>query len=121
MRLICPSCSAAQLRVVSSVELGPDSYWDENTVQRVKCGSCDQKFLANYLEKRSFRPDRDDKVSHAAFRVGNLYWLLVGFGFEKPRRKISKPWRRKLALAALAKASAASDAEPISYKTVQKP
>lgn len=113
---MCPHCTSDQFTCVGSVELGPDSYWDENTVQRAKCGSCRQKFICNYLEKRSFRSDRDDKMSHVAYKARSLPWHLIGFGFETTNRRVSKHWRRKLAEKILAKVSAKGEAMPILYR-----
>ncbi|MEM8977721.1 MAG: hypothetical protein AAGD43_37190 [Pseudomonadota bacterium] len=97
MSLLCPNCGAPGLSISDSVELGPDAYWDEMTVQRAQCQSCQARFICNYLEKRSFRYDRDDTVNHTAYHSGALSWLLAGIAFQKTRRRVSQSWRRLFA------------------------
>lgn len=52
MPFICPECSGRRLRIVSSLELGPDSWWDEITLQVVECPDCGFRGAAVYEESR---------------------------------------------------------------------
>jgi C4-type Zn-finger protein len=40
MSLICPACGSAELAITLSLELPPDAYDDEITLQVVECAGC---------------------------------------------------------------------------------
>jgi hypothetical protein len=50
--LICPKCNADTLKIVSSIELPPDSRSDEIAVQITGCSRCNFIGLAVYEESR---------------------------------------------------------------------
>jgi hypothetical protein len=52
MPFICPQCSGSRLRIISSLELPPDSWWDEITLQVVECPDCGSGGAAVYEESR---------------------------------------------------------------------
>jgi hypothetical protein len=52
MSFICPDCSGKRLRIASSLELAPDSWWDEITLQVLKCSDCRFRGAAVYEESR---------------------------------------------------------------------
>ncbi|MEM7429084.1 MAG: hypothetical protein AAF441_23600 [Pseudomonadota bacterium] len=118
MTLLCPVCDSPELHIIDSVELGPSAFWDESTMQRARCDGCGQRFLCSYLEKRSFRMDRDDTVSHSAYTADTPLWHLVGFAFRKSQRRVSKRWRAKIAMMALARYNKEASAMTIRYRSV---
>lgn len=52
MSFICPDCAGKRLRIASSLELPPDSRWDEITLQVVECPECGFRGAAVYEESR---------------------------------------------------------------------
>ena len=118
MSLICPACGSAEFSIRDSVELGPDSHWDERTMHRASCSACGSRFICSYLEKRSFRPDRDDSVSHVAYTTGRMLWHLAGIPARKPRRRRASLWRVWWALRVLTMSRQRGDAMVIEYRRI---
>ncbi|HEX6913124.1 MAG TPA: hypothetical protein VF142_22125 [Longimicrobium sp.] len=52
MSFICPDCSGRRLRIAASLELQPDRWWDEITLQVVECPDCGVRGAAVYEESR---------------------------------------------------------------------
>lgn len=52
MSFICPDCSGSCLRIVSSLDLPADGWWDEITLQVVECPDCGFQGAAVYEESR---------------------------------------------------------------------
>lgn len=52
MSFICPACSGRRLRIASSLELPPDCWWDEITLQVLECPECGFRGAAVYEESR---------------------------------------------------------------------
>jgi DNA-directed RNA polymerase subunit RPC12/RpoP len=52
MSFICPDCSGKRLRIACSLELAPDSWWDEITLQVVECPDCGFRGAAVCEESR---------------------------------------------------------------------
>ncbi len=69
MAFICPNCSrVAALRIVSQIELPPDSRSDEITLQIVMCVQCGFAGIAVYKESRRGALD-DESFSHTGYYV----------------------------------------------------
>jgi hypothetical protein len=65
----CPECSrAGSLRIVSSIELPPDSRSDEIALQVVECSRCDFAGIAVYEESRRGALD-SESVDHRGYRI----------------------------------------------------
>ncbi|MEO0672367.1 MAG: hypothetical protein AAFZ05_10115 [Pseudomonadota bacterium] len=92
MTLICPVCGAPGLELRDAIELGPDLMWDERTMQRARCTQCRSLLICSYLEKRNYHPDRDDTVSHTAFKTGSMVWAVAGLVCQKPQRRRAALW-----------------------------
>ncbi len=69
MPFICPECSQpGALRIIHSLELPPDSAWDEITLQIVQCSRCEFSALAIYQESR--RGALDSEIwNHIGYRL----------------------------------------------------
>ena len=68
MSFICPECAGRLLRIVSSLELPPDGWWDEITLQVVECPECGFRGAAVYEESR--RGALDSEVwNHRGLRL----------------------------------------------------
>jgi hypothetical protein len=52
MPFICPGCSGSRLRITAALELPPDSWWDEITLQVAECAECGFLGAAVYEESR---------------------------------------------------------------------
>ena len=52
MSYFCPQCATGSVEVVCSLELPPDSWWDEIALQAIACARCDFRGLAVYEESR---------------------------------------------------------------------
>ena len=52
MSFICPECSGGRMRIAASLELPPDRWWDEITLQVVECPDCGFRGAAVYEESR---------------------------------------------------------------------
>lgn len=52
MPFICPDCSGRCLRIASSLEMPPDRWWDEITLQVIECPECGFRGAAVYEESR---------------------------------------------------------------------
>lgn len=69
MSFSCPECSGAStLRIVSLMELPPDSRSDEITLQLVTCTRCGFSAIAVYEESRRGRLN-SEAVDHRGYRV----------------------------------------------------
>lgn len=68
MSFICPDCSGKRLRIASSLELPPDSWWDEITLQVVECPQCGFRGAAVYEESRRGALD-SEAWNHGGLRV----------------------------------------------------
>jgi hypothetical protein len=69
MAFVCPECAAKTLKIASRLELGPDSRWDEITLQTVRCSRCKFEGVAVYQESRRGALD-SEIVHHYGRRVG---------------------------------------------------
>jgi hypothetical protein len=77
MSFICPECSGGFLEIVSSLELPPDSEWDEITLQVVECSDCGFAGAAVYEESRRGALD-SEAWEHRGYRLeGKFLGLLV--------------------------------------------
>jgi hypothetical protein len=68
MGLVCPKCSETNMKIVSQIQLPPDSRSDEVSVQILKCKKCNFKGLAVYEESRR-GPLDDESIHHRVFNV----------------------------------------------------
>lgn len=66
--LLCPKCSSGRLKIISSIELPPDSRSDEISVQIIACSRCDFTGIAIYEESRRGSLDRES-VTHQGYHV----------------------------------------------------
>jgi len=67
--LVCPLCKGVgSFDITSSIELPPDPWWDELTLQLVECSACQFRGVAVYRESRRGALDRES-VDHSCFRV----------------------------------------------------
>lgn len=48
----CPDCGKPDLTICGRIELRSDSKWDEIALQLLRCGSCEFRGIATYLENR---------------------------------------------------------------------
>jgi hypothetical protein len=65
----CPNCSLPRsLRIAATIELPPDSRWDEISLQVVRCGACNFAGLAVYEESRRGALD-SEIVHHSGYYV----------------------------------------------------
>jgi hypothetical protein len=65
---LCPQCKAGSLKIVSSIELAPDSRSDEISVQIIKCSHCGFNGLALYEASRRGALNRES-VAHRGYYV----------------------------------------------------
>jgi Zn ribbon nucleic-acid-binding protein len=68
MSFICPDCAGSRLRIASSLELPPDRWWDEITLQVVECPACGFRGAAVYEESRRGALD-SEAWSHRGLRL----------------------------------------------------
>ena len=69
MSFQCPECERYSLRITHSLELAPDSKWDEITLQHVSCSHCRFEGAAVYYESR--RGALDSEIwHHTGYRLG---------------------------------------------------
>lgn len=69
MSFLCPDCSTPKsLRIVSKLELPPDSRSDEITLQVVECSHCGFEGIGVYEESRRGSLD-DDSFDHFGYYV----------------------------------------------------
>jgi hypothetical protein len=66
--LVCPKCEAGSLKIISSIELAPDSRSDEISVQITKCSQCGFNGLALYEASRRGALNRES-VAHRGYYV----------------------------------------------------
>jgi hypothetical protein len=65
----CPECSREKsLRIVSSIELPPDSRSDEISLQIIECSRCDFAAIAVYEESRRGALG-SESVDHRGYRI----------------------------------------------------
>jgi Zn ribbon nucleic-acid-binding protein len=69
MTFFCPDCKTPNSLIISaSIELPPDAWWDELTLQIVECRQCGLGALGVYQESR--RGALDSEVfHHSAYRM----------------------------------------------------
>lgn len=116
MSLVCPECESASFKIVGSVECGPDRGADENTIQRAFCKECAAVFLCVYKSTRSFRSDRDDRVTHLAFATDQGLWNSSADIFEKPTSRVSSEAKIAAAMCVLRMAQeTGGTGQPIAY------
>jgi hypothetical protein len=82
MALICPDCNAHTLHIQQSLELPPDGYDDEITLQLVGCSGCGLEALALYTESRRGSLD-SDAWQHEGFRVRPADFRAVARAIER--------------------------------------
>lgn len=68
MAFICPDCGSANLEITDSIEVAPDSWWDEIAVQIVKCSNCAFLGAAVYQESRRGSLD-SEAINHYGIRI----------------------------------------------------
>lgn len=69
MSFLCPECSTPKaMNITAQLELPPDSWWDEMTLQVVECSRCGFAAAAVYQESRRGALD-SEAVNHEAYRV----------------------------------------------------
>lgn len=69
MSFLCPECSTpGALNITSRLELPPDGWWDEITLQIVDCSQCGFAAVAVYRESRRGRLD-SEAVNHDGYRL----------------------------------------------------
>lgn len=68
MSFVCPDCSGKRLRIASSLELPPDSWWDEITLQVVECPECGFQGAAVFEESRRGALD-SEASNHRGLRL----------------------------------------------------
>src|SRR5688500_20158651 len=71
MSFICPDCSGRRLRIASSLELPPDRWWDEITLQVVECPDCGFRGAAVYEESRRGALD-SEAWNHRGHRLAEV-------------------------------------------------
>jgi len=70
MPFTCPKCQSPDqtLNIVDSLELPPDSLYDEITLQILKCSKCSFSGIAIYEESRRGALD-NEFTSHTAYQI----------------------------------------------------
>lgn len=68
MGLVCPKCSRSNMKIMSQIELPPDSRSDEVSLQIIKCTKCDFEGLAVYEESRRGSLE-DESIHHRGYKV----------------------------------------------------
>ena len=68
MPFLCPECAQPTLEIASSLELPPDAWWDEITLQLVRCARCGFRGAAVYEESRRGALD-SEAVNHYGCRL----------------------------------------------------
>ena len=68
MPFLCPECAQPALEIEASLELPPDAWWDEITLQLVRCARCTFKGAAVYQESRRGALD-SEAVDHWGCRL----------------------------------------------------
>lgn len=87
----CPSCSSPRsLGIVATIELPPDSHWDEISLQIVHCSKCDFTGLAIYEESRRGALD-SEVVHHTGYHIQDKDLNVL----ERMIRRCPKPSNRR--------------------------
>ena len=68
MAFLCPDCSTNSLSIGLRLELPPDCWWDEITLQAVECSQCGFVGIAVYEESRRGAVDTET-IDHRGYRV----------------------------------------------------
>jgi hypothetical protein len=68
MKFVCPRCLGGSMKIISSLELGPDSRSDEITVQILKCSKCGFAGLGIYEESRRGKLN-SESIHHRGYYV----------------------------------------------------
>ena len=68
MPFFCPDCETSNLAIWLSIELPPDSWWDEISLQIVECSRCGFKGAAIYQESRRGSLD-SEAVKHVGLKL----------------------------------------------------
>lgn len=68
MSLICPKCRKPELKIKCGLELGPDGYNDEISIQAIYCNECGFVGAAVYVECKRGRGER---WSHVGVGLAN--------------------------------------------------
>lgn len=76
MPFLCPECTAKSLVIVLTLELPPDSHWDEIALQTLSCTQCTFAGLAVYQESRRGALDAEI-VHHEGYRITRADWQRV--------------------------------------------
>lgn len=74
--MVCPACHSNRLQIELSLELPPDGYEDEITLQVVGCGQCGFTALAVYGESRRGALD-SEAWRHEGYRVSETDFRAV--------------------------------------------
>jgi hypothetical protein len=67
-KLLCPDCGNATVSIGRSIELPPDRWSDEISLQCIFCTSCPFQGIAVYRESRRGAPD-SESWKHTGYRV----------------------------------------------------
>lgn len=70
MQFVCPKCLGLSIKIISSIELPPDSRSDEIGVQTIRCSKCGFAALGVYEESRRGGLD-SESVDHRGYYVDN--------------------------------------------------
>lgn len=76
MAFMCPDCKSNALQIAHSLELPPDAYDDEITLQVVRCAQCGFHALAVYRESRHGALD-SESWRHEGYRVSEEDFQLI--------------------------------------------
>ncbi len=68
--LKCPKCNAGTLKIISCIELAPNSRSDEISVQITRCSQCRFTGLAIYEESRRGPLDKES-IAHRGYCVSS--------------------------------------------------
>jgi hypothetical protein len=71
MSFICPGRRGNRLRIASSLELPPDRWWDEITLQVVECPECGFRGATVYEESRRGALD-SEAWNHRGLRLAEV-------------------------------------------------
>lgn len=91
MPFMCPKCNnTGSLEIAASIELPPDSAWDEISLQVVECSNCGFSGPAVYEESRRGSLD-DEAWNHQGFTMDDLSLAILKRTIKKcPNPKNSR-------------------------------
>jgi hypothetical protein len=82
MALICPDCKSNTLEIDQTLELPPDSYNDEVTLQTIRCAQCGLQALAVYEESRHGSLD-SESWQHEGYRVSEADFQAISRAIQR--------------------------------------